>query len=48
MESVWLGYLRGLKGLVKDDIITASIPTLLSRFGGDVYRLGWYPQPMFW
>jgi raffinose/stachyose/melibiose transport system substrate-binding protein len=48
MESVWLGYLRALNGLVKDDVITASGPTLLSHFGGNVYRLGWYPLPMIW
>ncbi len=48
MESVWLGYLKGLKGLVKDDILAASNPTALSRFGGNVYRVGWYPLPMFW
>jgi ABC-type glycerol-3-phosphate transport system substrate-binding protein len=33
---------------VKDDILTASNPTALSRFGGNVYRVGWYPLPMFW
>lgn len=48
MESVWLGYLKGLKGLVSDDVLTASNPTALSRFGGDIYRIGWYPLPMFW
>ncbi len=48
MESVWLGYLKGLKGLVKDEVIAASNPTQLSHFGGDIYRLGWYPLPMFW
>jgi len=48
MESVWLGYLKGLKGLVKDEVITASNPTALSRFGGNIYRVGWYPLPMFW
>jgi ABC-type glycerol-3-phosphate transport system substrate-binding protein len=48
MESVWLGYLKPLNGLVKDDVIKASNPTLLSHFGGNVYRLGWYPQPMIW
>jgi raffinose/stachyose/melibiose transport system substrate-binding protein len=48
MESVWLGYLKGLKGLVSDDVLTASNPTALSRFGGDIYRVGWYPLPMFW
>ncbi len=48
MESVWLGYLRGLNGLVDPKVIEASNPTLLSRFGGDVYRVGWYPIPMLW
>lgn len=48
MESVWLGYVKGLKGVVKDDILQASNPTLLSHFGGDIYRTGWYPLPMFW
>ena len=31
MESVWLGYLRPLDGLVSDDVIKASNPTLLSQ-----------------
>ena len=35
MESVWLGYLQPLNGLVADEVITASNPTLLSRFGGN-------------
>ena len=48
MESVWLGYLKPLNGLVRDDILTASKPTLLSHFGGNIYRLGWYPLPMIW
>ncbi|WP_421695755.1 ABC transporter substrate-binding protein [Aestuariivirga sp.] len=48
MESVWLGYLKGLKDLVKPDVLQASNPTLLSHFGGDIYRTGWYPLPMFW
>ena len=48
MESVWLGYVKALNGLVKDDIIKASNPTILSHFGGNIYRLGWYPLPMFW
>jgi ABC-type glycerol-3-phosphate transport system substrate-binding protein len=48
MESVWLGYLRPLEGLIPDDIIKASNPTLLSRFGGKTYRVGWYPLPMIW
>jgi ABC-type glycerol-3-phosphate transport system substrate-binding protein len=48
MESVWLGYLQPLEGLVSEDVIKASNPTLLSRFGGKTYRLGWYALPMIW
>ncbi|MGE3831735.1 MAG: ABC transporter substrate-binding protein [Parvibaculaceae bacterium] len=48
MESVWLGYLQPLNGLVSDEVIKASSPTLLSNFGGKTYRLGWYPLPMIW
>jgi ABC-type glycerol-3-phosphate transport system substrate-binding protein len=48
MESVWFGYLEPLTGLVSDDVLEASQPTQLSRFGGDVYRVGWYPIPMVW
>jgi len=48
MESVWLGYLQPLDGLVSDAVIKASSPTLLSHFGGRVYRIGWYPLPMIW
>lgn len=48
MESVWLGYVKPLNGLVKDDVIASSNPTLLSRYGGNIYRLGWYPLPMVW
>jgi raffinose/stachyose/melibiose transport system substrate-binding protein len=48
MESVWLGYLQPLNGLVKDEVIKASSPTLLSNFGGKTYRVGWYALPMIW
>ena len=48
MESVWLGYLQPLNGLVSGDVIKASGATLLSNFGGKTYRLGWYPLPMIW
>ena len=48
MESVWLGYLSPLEGLIPDEVIKASNPTLLSRFGGKTYRLGWYALPMIW
>ena len=48
MESVWLGYLSPLEGLIPDEVIKDSNPTLLSRFGGKTYRLGWYALPMIW
>ena len=48
MESVWLGYLQPLNGLVSDEVIKASSPTLLSNFGGKTYRVGWYALPMIW
>ena len=48
MESVWFGYLKGLKELIKPEILTASNPTKLSNFGGDTWRVGWYPLPMLW
>jgi raffinose/stachyose/melibiose transport system substrate-binding protein len=37
-----------LEGLVNEEVIKASRPTVLSRFGGKTYRLGWYPAPMLW
>ena len=40
MESVWLGYLAPLDGLVSDDVLDASQPTLLSQFDGKTYRHG--------
>ena len=48
MESVWLGYLQALDGLVSDDVLKASQPTLLSHYDGHIYRMGWYPLPMIW
>ena len=48
MESAWLGYLKPLNGLVSEDTLRASNPTILSNFGGNTYRLGWYPLPMVW
>ncbi len=48
MESVWFGYVRPVNGLVSEEVITSSNPTLLSHFGGDVYRVGWYSIPMVW
>ena len=48
MESVWLGYLSPLEDVIPDEVIKDSNPTLLSRFGGKTYRLGWYALPMIW
>jgi ABC-type glycerol-3-phosphate transport system substrate-binding protein len=48
MESVWLGYLQPLDGLMNADVLKASQPTLLSNYGGHTYRMGWYPLPMIW
>lgn len=48
MESVWLGYLQPLNGLIAGEVIAASNPTPLSRFAGNTYRLGWYALPMIW
>src|SRR4029450_8151831 len=48
MESVWLGYLKPLNGLLKDDVLKNSRATLLSHYDGNVYRMGWYPLPMIW
>ena len=48
MESVWFGYIKPLNGLISEDTLRASNPTVLSNFGGNTYRLGWYPLPMVW
>ncbi len=48
MESVWLGYVQALDGLVNADVLKASQPTLLSNYDGHTYRMGWYPLPMIW
>ncbi|MEO3428731.1 ABC transporter substrate-binding protein [Pelagibius sp. CAU 1746] len=48
MESVWLGYARPVSGLVADAVVEASSPTVLSRYEGQTYRVGWYPIPMVW
>ena len=49
MESVWLGYLQAARrpGERRCDRRPRS-PTLLSHFGGNTYRVGWYPLPMIW
>lgn len=48
MESVWFGYAQPVNGLVNEKILADSTPTLLSHYGGDTYRVGWYPIPMVW
>jgi ABC-type glycerol-3-phosphate transport system substrate-binding protein len=48
MESVWLGYLQPLDGLMNAEVLKASQPTLLSNYDGHTYRMGWYPLPMIW
>ena len=48
MESVWFGYAQPVNGLVSDELLKATNPTLLSNYDGNVYRVGWYPIPMVW
>ncbi len=48
MESVWLGYVEPLNGLIPDDLLKASNATILSVYQGKQYRLGWYAVPLMW
>jgi ABC-type glycerol-3-phosphate transport system substrate-binding protein len=48
MESVWLGYVQPLNGLIPDDVLQRSGATQLSIFGGQQYRVGWYALGMGW
>jgi len=48
MESVWLGYLEPLDGLISDEVLVASQATPLSVFQGRQYRVGWYSVPLLW
>lgn len=48
MESVWLGYLEPLNGLISDEVLAASQATPLSVFQGQQYRVGWYSVPLLW
>lgn len=48
MESVWLGYLAHLDGLMDARVLAESNHGPLSRFDGHVWRMGWYPLPMPW
>jgi ABC-type glycerol-3-phosphate transport system substrate-binding protein len=46
MESVWLGYVEPLNGLVPDDILKSSNASVLSIYEGKQYRVGWYSAPL--
>lgn len=48
MESVWLGYVAPLNGLIPDDVLQRAGATQLSIFGGQQYRVGWYALGMGW
>ncbi|MFO1061112.1 MAG: extracellular solute-binding protein [Dongiaceae bacterium] len=48
MESVWLGYMKPLDGLIDATTLKNSQPTLLSHYDGHIWRMGWYPLPMIW
>jgi len=48
MESVWLGYVAPLDGLISGDLIRDCPASALSVYGGRPYRLGWYAAPMLW
>ncbi len=48
MESVWLGYVEPLNGLIDEDLLIASNATSLSVYEGKQYRAGWYSVPLLW
>lgn len=48
MESVWLGYLEPLNGLVSDELLKQADATVLSIYQGKQYRLGWYAASPMW
>ncbi len=48
MESVWLGYVEPLNGLIPDDVLKASNATVLSVYQGKQYRVGWYSGSLLW
>jgi ABC-type glycerol-3-phosphate transport system substrate-binding protein len=48
MESVWLGYVEPLNGLIPDDVLAKSGATSLSVFGGEQFRVGWYALGLGW
>ncbi len=48
MESVWLGYVEPLNGLLPEDLLVNSNATPLSIYQGKQYRVGWYSVPLLW
>lgn len=48
MESVWLGYVEPLNGLIPDDVLKSSNATALSIYQGKQYRVGWYGQSILY
>ncbi|MGC8879668.1 MAG: ABC transporter substrate-binding protein [Anaerolineae bacterium] len=48
MESVWLGYLEPLNGLIPDELLKEADATVLSIYQGKQYRLGWYAASPMW
>jgi multiple sugar transport system substrate-binding protein len=48
MESVWLGYLEALDGLIPEETLKGSGATALSTFDGKQYRIGWYSAAPCW
>jgi ABC-type glycerol-3-phosphate transport system substrate-binding protein len=48
MESVWLGYVEPLDGLVPDNVLKESGATALSIYQGKQYRVGWYSAAPCW
>jgi raffinose/stachyose/melibiose transport system substrate-binding protein len=48
MESVWLGYVEPLEGLIPAEEIAATQPTNMSVYDGKTYRMGWYSAGPLW
>jgi multiple sugar transport system substrate-binding protein len=48
MESVWLGHVEPLNGLIDAEALANSGATALSVYQGQQYRMGWYALPTLW
>ena len=48
MESVLLGYVEPLDGLIPVAEIEATQPTNMSKYDGKYYRMGWYSAGPMW